>query len=80
MFDGLIKSCTLSKTPSNKYYISMLIESEKYTYLEPVSHHHLGIDVGLKELCVSSNGFRVSNPKSLKKSEYKTYKSSKKII
>lgn len=27
-FEGTIKSCTLSKTPSNKYYISVLVDTE----------------------------------------------------
>ncbi|MCD3261603.1 helix-turn-helix domain-containing protein, partial [Clostridium botulinum C] len=27
-FNGLIKSCTISKTPSNKYYISILVDTE----------------------------------------------------
>src|SRR3712207_9200872 len=27
-FNGLIKSCTISKTPSNKYYISILVYTE----------------------------------------------------
>ncbi len=27
-FDGIIKSCTVSKTPSNKYYISILVDAE----------------------------------------------------
>ena len=79
LFDGLIKSCTLSKTPSNKYYISMLIESEKVTYLEPISNHNLGIDVGFKEFCVCSNGFRISNPKYLRKSEHKLAKAQRRL-
>ena len=57
----------------------MLIESEEYTYLEPVSHHHLGIDVRLKEFCVCSNGFRVSNPKYLRKSEHKLAKAQRRL-
>ena len=36
----------------------MLIESEKVTYLEPISNHKIGIDLGLKEFCICSNGFR----------------------
>ena len=80
LFDGLIKSCTLSKTPSNKYYISMLIESEKITHLEPISNHKIGVDVGLKEFCICSNGFKVFNPKYLKKSELKLAKAQRRLF
>jgi putative transposase len=29
-FDGLIKNCTISKNPSNKYYISILVDTENF--------------------------------------------------
>ncbi|KYH34011.1 putative transposase [Clostridium tepidiprofundi DSM 19306] len=33
-FNGLIKSCTISKTPSNKYYVSILVDTETNNYLK----------------------------------------------
>ena len=79
LFDGLINSCTLSTTTSNKYYISILIENDKDSYLEPISNHKIGIDTGLKEFCVCSNGFRVSNPQYLRKSELKIAKAQRRL-
>ena len=72
-FDGVIKSVTISKTPSGKYYASILIdckEQEKFTKLE----NEIGIDLGIKEFCVTSNGEMIENPKYLRKSEKKLRK------
>ena len=46
-FVGNIKSCTISKTPSNKYYISMLVDTENKVL--PKVDKKIGVDVGLKE-------------------------------
>lgn len=64
-FNGLIKSCTISKTPSNKYYISILVDTENIKL--PKVENKIGIDVGLKEFAVCSNGDRYENPKWLRK-------------
>lgn len=66
-FTGLIKSCTISKTPSNKYFISILVDVENKTL--PKVDKKIGVDVGLKEFAICSDGYRVSNPKYLRKSE-----------
>ena len=66
-FVGNIKSCTISKTPSNKYYISMLVDAENKVL--PKVDKKIGIDVGLKEFAICSDGYRVTNPKYLRKSE-----------
>ncbi|WP_461207920.1 RNA-guided endonuclease TnpB family protein, partial [Clostridium sp. DL1XJH146] len=66
-FDGLIKSCTISKTRGNKYYISILVDSENIKL--PKIENKIGVDVGLKEFAVCSNGDRYANPKWLRKSE-----------
>ena len=66
-FDGLIKSCTISKTPSGKYFISVLVESK----IEPLpkAENKVGIDVGISKFAVLSNGKTYKNPKHLRKSE-----------
>lgn len=66
-FEGIIKSCTISRTPSNRYYISILVETE-VEKLEPIDKK-IGVDVGLKEFAICSDGFRVDNPKHFRKSE-----------
>lgn len=66
-FDGLIKSCTISKTPSGKYFVSVLIETEDSPLEQTTAK--VGIDVGLKEFAVLSDGTVYKNPKHLRKSE-----------
>jgi putative transposase len=64
-FKGLIKSATISKTPSNQYYISILVDTENIKL--PKIDKKIGVDVGLKEFAICSDGYRVSNPKHLRK-------------
>ncbi|KDR96653.1 putative transposase [Peptoclostridium litorale DSM 5388] len=66
-FTGTIKSCTISKTPAGRYFVSVLVETE-IKQLQPISSK-VGIDVGLKEFAVLSDGSRFANPKHLRKSE-----------
>lgn len=65
---GLLKSCTVSKTPSGKYYASVLVETD----IQPMVklNQRIGVDLGLKEFAVTSDGKPpISNPKYLRKSE-----------
>ena len=66
-FNGIIKSCTVSKTPSGKYYISILVDTENKK-LHKIDTK-VGIDVGLKDFAICSNGDVFSNPKWFRKSE-----------
>ena len=67
-FDGKIKNATVSKNPSGKYYISVLVEQEEKEKL-PTTDSKIGIDLGIKEFCITSDGEMVENPKYLRKSE-----------
>lgn len=66
--DGEIKSATVSKTPTNKYFISILVD----TGVEPPNKYSIdpktsiGVDLGVKDFLITSNGEKVSNPKHLK--------------
>lgn len=66
-FFGRIISCTISKTPTNKYYAAVVVDEEIKKL--PKLQNKLGIDVGIKEFCVTSNNQIIHNPKHLKKSE-----------
>ncbi|MGF7186878.1 IS605 OrfB family transposase [Desulfitispora alkaliphila] len=66
-FEGVIKSCTVSQTPSGKYFVSVLVETEIKKL--PKAEKKVGIDLGLKEFAICSNGDRYANPKHLRKSE-----------
>ena len=72
-FDGLIKSCTISQAPSGKYFVSILVEQEDIQKLEPIPTV-VGIDLGIKEFAITSDGETISNPKYLRESEKKLRK------
>ena len=57
---GAIKSATISKTPSDKYFISILCESD--VELMPTSGREVGIDMGLSNLAILSNGIKFQHP------------------
>ena len=76
-FVGLIKSCTISQNPSGKYYISMLVDTENIQL--PKLDTKVGIDLGIKEFAITSDGEMFSNPKWLKKSEKRLRKLQRKV-
>jgi len=69
---GTIKSITISKNILNRYYISVLceVEIQKLSKLDT----KIGIDLGIKEFCVTSNNEFASNPRHLRKLEKKLKK------
>ena len=71
-FSGQIKSVTISQVPSGKYYVSILVETE-HTEL-PHTNQNTGIDLGIKELCITSDGKKYENPKIIRKYEKKLKK------
>ena len=60
---GLIKSATISKTATGKYFISILCEEEIVSL--PKTDSSLGIDLGLENFAILSTGEKVGNPKFL---------------
>lgn len=67
-FEGIIKSVTVSKTPSGKYYVSVLVNCKGQEKLLK-SENKVGIDLGIKEFAITSDGEMFENPKYLKRSE-----------
>ena len=76
-FEGTIKSITVSRTTDNKYYVSLLVETEIET-LKPTKKM-IGLDLGLKDLIVDSNGKKYKNHKYLTKSQEKLAKEQRKL-
>lgn len=57
-----IRSATLTKTKSNKYFLSILIETNINKQL-PESNHSIGIDLGIKDFVITSEGETFDNIK-----------------
>jgi len=74
--EGKIKTVTLSKTPTNKYFISILTEQDKQLPKKPkiTDKTTIGIDLGIKTFATISDGRKIENPKYLKQSEKKLVK------
>ena len=70
--EGKIKSVTISKNILNQYYVSIFCEVE-ITKL-PKIDKDVGIDLGIKDFCITSDNKKEPNPKYLKKSELKLKK------
>ena len=60
---GLIKSATISKTATGKYFISILCEEEIVPL--PKTDSNLGIDLGLENFAILSTGEKIGNPRFL---------------
>ena len=69
-FNGTVKTVTISKTPSGKYFASVLVDTDLQELpVTPVKENTtLGIDLGIKTLAVCSDSRTFDNPKNLQKS------------
>ena len=67
-FEGNSKTVTISKTPTGKYFVSVLVEVNKeLPKLKPIDENKaIGIDLGIKTFAVLSDGEEIQNPKHLK--------------
>ena len=75
---GRILNATVSQDPSGKYYVSLCCTDVKITPFEK-TENAVGIDLGIKEFCITSDGEIISNPKYLKKSLRKLAKLQKEL-
>jgi putative transposase len=70
MMQGNMKTATISRTPTGKYYISIIVENElEYPEKQNFSHATMiGVDVGSITFATLSNGEKIEHPKFLKSS------------
>ena len=71
-----LKSCTISKTSSGKYYASFLCE---YIPEKTSGTGFLGIDAGITDLATLSNGLILLNPKHYVKQQYRLAQLSRRL-
>lgn len=71
--EGRILTATISHERSGEYYASVLCEIEPLQVL-PVAGKVVGVDLGLHDLVVCSDGTRVEAPKHFRKAEQKLAK------
>ena len=71
-FTGKIKSATISQNSSGKYFVSILVETEHIPMKE--NDNSVGIDLGIKDLLITSDGEKFDNIRITKKYENKLAK------
>lgn len=74
---GLIKSATISRHSSGKYYVSLLCKGEVIEL--PKTNSAIGIDLGISDFAILSNGQKVDNNKFTAKMEKKLKREQRKL-
>ena len=69
-FEGIVKSSTITRTSTGKYFISILVEvNESDVPMKPICESKaVGIDLGIKTFAALSDGTEIPNHKYLKRS------------
>lgn len=70
---GIIKSATISVTPTGKYFVSILCDTNTEIPIKaPITESTtIGIDLGIKDFAITSEGEVFDNPKFLRKAQSK---------
>ena len=77
---GIAKSCVISMTPTNEFYISILWKEDKNEYIKVNNiGKEIGIDLGLTDLAICSNGQKFPVLKSLRNNLNKLKKEQRKL-
>ncbi|HDR4418946.1 TPA: transposase, partial [Bacillus thuringiensis] len=69
---GRILNATVRRNPSGKYFVSLLVETEVQEL--PKTQSYIGMDVGLKDFAILSDGTIYKNPKFFRSLEEKLAK------
>ncbi|PEK57504.1 RNA-guided endonuclease TnpB family protein, partial [Bacillus wiedmannii] len=69
---GRILNATVRQNPSGRYFVSLLVETEVQEL--PKTNSYIGMDVGLKDFAILSNGKIYKNPKFFRSLEEKLAK------
>ena len=79
IIEGKIVNATISKDTTNKYYVSVLVEEDLLVEKVITPTSIVGIDLGIKDLVVTSDGIKYSNEKVLMKYEKRLQRLQRKL-
>ena len=70
---GVVKSATISVTPTGKYFVSILCDTKEDTPDKASIEENttIGIDLGIKDFAITSEGEVFENPKFIRKAQSK---------
>jgi putative transposase len=76
----IIKSCTISKSPSGKYFVSILVEYfQEVQPISPTRENVLGLDFSMKTLYADSQGVEADYPRFYRKALEKLAREQRKL-
>ena len=67
--NGRIINATVEKETTNKYYVSVIFDEVQTVSSKVIPDNIVGIDLGIKDLVVTSDGEKYSNPKEVLRRE-----------
>lgn len=76
-FIGQIKQATVSQTPTGKYFVSVLVETEHNPL--PSTDKTIGVDLGIKDLLITSDGKKYDNKRIIKQYEDKLSRAQRRL-
>lgn len=62
IFEGKIKTTTVSLNPDGKYFVSILVDDSKNLPPASIEGNAIGIDLGLAHFAITSDGSKFDNP------------------
>ena len=77
--NGNIINATIERDTTNKYYVSVLVEETEFIKEKVKPTSIVGIDLGIKDLVITSDGEKYSNPKEILKREKQLKRIQKKL-
>lgn len=79
LFNGELKTVTVSKTKTDKFYASLLFDDGLPEFLPNSNGKVLGLDLGISSYCITSDGSKYDNPRHLKKHEHNLKRKQRKV-
>lgn len=76
---GKIINASITRETTGKYYVSVLVEQTEINIKKIKPTSIVGIDLGVKDIVVTSNGEKYKNPKELEKREKKLKRLQRKL-
>ena len=71
-FKGIIKTVTVSRTTTNKYYVSILVDTQKENPIKKQMNEStsVGVDLGVKDFVITSDGKKFENKDFFKSTQH----------
>jgi putative transposase len=67
--EGKVKTVTISQNKANQYYASVLVDDGKEQPKPSTEGKAIGLDMGLTDFCITSDGSKYANPRWIDKHE-----------